>query len=273
MSQAPQAAGSTTYAAWLEVAVEAARAAGEVVRSRPGSPSLAYKGERNVVTEVDHAAQRLITDRLRAAFPAHGFVVEEEDATLPSGGPVQWLVDPIDGTTNFARTGHNYCICIGVAVSGECVAGLVYDPLRAELFCAVRGQGATLNGAPIAVSRTTGIEQAYVAFDWGRSDAQRRWTLTILSGLAFRAQTLRTIGSAGLALAWVAAGRLDAYFIGHLAAWDAAAGALLVQEAGGNITELDGAPFMLDHSTSILATNGRLSSVVLEMDASQSSFL
>ena len=262
MSDTPQAAAAGDYAAWLAVAAEAARAAGDLVRGWAGSPSVAYKAQRHVVTEADHAAQRLITGRLQAAFPRHGFVVEEEDTTLPTGGPVQWIVDPIDGTTNFARTGHNYCICIAVTVMGECVAGLVYDPLRGELFSAVRGQGATLNGSPIAVSRTAELERAFIAFDWGRTDAERSRTLSILNRLALRAQTLRTIGSSGLALAWVAVGRLDAYWIGHLATWDAAAGALLVQEAEGSVTALDGSPFTLEKSTGILATNGRIHAVM-----------
>ena len=227
--------------ALLETARLAASAAGELVREKWSGPrTLRKKGYRNWVTDADFAAQALIASLIRERHPTHGFLAEEESPDLPSSGDVLWIIDPIDGTTNYSKRQPNFCISIA-AVSGARVrAGVILDPLRNELFSAANGLPAQLNRRQIQVSNASNLVETVIAFDWTHVPALRQSTLDSLGKLSPEVHSLRCIGSAALALAWVAAGRLDAYWNWHLNAWDTAAGALIVEQAGGRCATIDG---------------------------------
>lgn len=230
----------------VEVASAAARAAGEDVQARlQRERVIDVKGYRDIVTDADVAAQAIIVGMIRETFPDHGFLVEEEDPELPVAGPVVWIIDPIDGTTNYSRGVPVFCVSIAAVTTDASgtvrpLAAAVYDPLRDELFSAGYGQGSRLNGAPLQVSSTATVAEAVVALDFGHSDTVRTVSLVHAERLANDVTTLRAFGSAVLALAWVAAGRLDAYLNNALKPWDYAAGWLLIEEAGGMVTLLDG---------------------------------
>jgi myo-inositol-1(or 4)-monophosphatase len=227
------------YAELLTTAKATAVSAGDLLRERWQEPqTLTSKGFRDWVTASDVAVQRFITDQIRAQFPDHGFLVEEKDSDLPPDGRAIWIIDPIDGTNNFSRQQPNFCTSIAVGLptdtaNMQIVAGAVYDPIRDELFSGMLGGGTALNGRPLQASQTADLNQAIFAFDWSNAPAQRQAILEQLARIAPNTLTLRAIGSATLAIAWVAAGRLDGYWHNSLKAWDAAAATLFVHEAGG----------------------------------------
>lgn len=245
----------------LAAAQETAAAAGHLLREKWRQPrQLSHKGFREWVTDADYAAQQLITDRIRARFPEHGFLTEEENSELPANGEIIWVIDPVDGTSNYSRQQPNFSLSIAAvssAPAGEVLAGVIYDPLRREMFSAAQGLGGFLNETPLAGSSISVLEQAIVALDWGHTPAEREYTLLTLQQIIHKVHTLRSIGTAALALAWVAAGRLDAYLHVALHPWDAAAGSLLIREAGGQISNHAGEEWRLDHPD-CLASNGQI---------------
>ena len=251
----------------LAVAKQAALQAGELVRKKWSEPrQISEKGFRDLVTDADHASQALIVEMIQSRFPEHGFLVEEEVLGLPSSGPIIWVIDPVDGTTNYSRQLPNYCISIAAVLQPpstthpeepQILAGVIYDPMQDELFQAAAGHGAFLNGSKIQVSSTTNLERAIIAVDWSHHPQKRQTTLDIIQKIAHNVQTLRAIGSAALALAWVAAGRLDGYLNLHLKPWDVAAGKLLISEAGGQFDTIDGQSWQLEDAACI-AGNGRV---------------
>jgi len=244
---------------WQLFAETTARNAGLLLRDKLAEPrQIKSKGFRDLVTDADFAAQTLITDRIRAQFPAHGFLVEEEDSTLPRTGTVRWIIDPLDGTSNYSRSIPVFCVSIAATYQDELVVGVIYDPLRDELFSAARGTGSTINGKAIQVNPNTEMANATLSFDFGRGQDVRNQSLAALGELAHAVRTVRAVGSSALALAWVAAGRLDAYFNYRLSAWDIAAGALLIEEAGGCVTNFADEPVPMVERTSCLGSNGRL---------------
>ena len=250
----------------LAAAQETAVAAGRLLRDKWEQPrELHTKGFRDLVTDADFAAQRLITDRLQAVFPGHGFITEEEAPTLPHHGPVRWVIDPLDGTSNYSRQIPIFCVSIGaVDQAGNVLAGAVYDPMRDELFSAARGRGAQLNGRSLHVSDTAQISNAICALDWSHNRESRQSVLDTIDQFAPKVHTARAVGSAALALAWVAAGRVDSYLNYNLKPWDIAAGHLLVTEAGGQISNLEGQPWQVDIvNFAGLVSNGRLHSHLL----------
>jgi myo-inositol-1(or 4)-monophosphatase len=181
-----------------------------------------------------------------------------------------WIVDPVDGTSNYSRQLPIFSISIGVAHRAQMIVGVIYDPLREELFRAVAGQGATCGGRRLTVSKVVGPTDAILALDWGHAHEMRGKSLALLNRLAHQVQTIRALGSAALALAWVAAGRLDAYFNVDLKPWDVAAGALILTEAGGQISRLDGRPCnWQEPSMSCLASNSLLHASLLQIIADQ----
>lgn len=245
------------WSTWRSAAESVAVEAGRLIRTLLNRPlQVTEKGFRDLVTDADLAAQQQITDSIRARFPDHSFLVEEKDSHLPSHGPVRWIVDPIDGTSNYSRGLPVFCVSVAVAVEETVVAGAIYDPMREELFSGGRGQGSALNGQPLQVRPTQGLDAATIAIDWGRRYEIRQGSLEMLLRFAHGVRGIRSVGSAALALAWVAAGRLDAYVNLNLSAWDIAAGALLVHEAGGLATTLASEPLALMENTSCLGTNG-----------------
>jgi len=250
---------------WLLAAIEAALAGGAVLRACwPMSRQVHEKGFRDWVTSADLAAQEAILTVIRRHGPEHRILAEEGDHG-PAGvdieeGPV-WVVDPLDGTTNFARRFPCFSVSVGLLVDGEPVVGAIYDPLKDMLFTGARGRGAFLNGKPIRVSETERLEQALIGLDWGHQNETRERILGWLSRLAVRCQTVRAIGSAALGMAYVAAGWLDFYFHFALQPWDVAAAAVIVREAGGTIYQPDGAPWSFRSSAAVVS-NGRLERAV-----------
>lgn len=247
---------SAAAAAALRAAVAAARAAGSVAMASWGAPhEIREKGQRaDIVTEVDRASEDAILARLRADYP-HATYVTEESGVHEGAGGERWIVDPIDGTTNFAHGYPLFCISIAYERAGELEAGVIFAPAVGELFAAVRGGGATLNGRPLLVSAVGDLGDALVCTGFVPSHVDRN--LARFRAMSNRAQAVRRDGSAALDLAYVACGRYDVFWEFDLHAWDVAAGTLLVREAGGTVTRVDGGEATLTGG-SILASNGRI---------------
>ena len=254
-------------------AEEAAGQAGLLLNAHLLSPRKVHKkGFRDLVTDADLAAQKSVTELISRRYPDHGFYTEESDPSLRPSGPVLWIIDPLDGTSNYSRGMRHFGVSIAAAISDgnsstasgqaaldgyEVVAGVVYDPTRDELFSAAKGLGATLNGVSIQVSKTTTLAELFVALDWSRDEQKRQKMLDAIGRFAHQVHGVRAFGSATLALSWVACGRLDAYCNYTLAAWDLAAAGLLTEEAGGRVNDISGQPWSL-HSTDCFVSNGRV---------------
>jgi len=248
----------------LETAVEAARRAGRVIaEAYPGSRTITAKGYRDLVTNTDIAAEAVILDFIRSRFPDHTIVSEEAGGSGLSSD-YTWVVDPLDGTTNYAHHHPVFAVSIALLEEGEPIIGVIYDPLRDEMFVAQRGGGVRLNGGPLQVSSVASLGEAMVGLDWGHSNEVRSRILAYLHELAPRCGTLRVLGSAALALAYVAAGWLDAYFHLGLKPWDSAAGMLIVTEAGGRCSTLEGKPYRV-HLPDCLATNSLIHGEFLDL--------
>jgi myo-inositol-1(or 4)-monophosphatase len=222
-----------------------------------------YKGDVDLVTEADRASEKLIVARLNALLPEHG-VYGEEGSRAGLDREFRWYIDPLDGTTNFAHGFPAFCVVLGCErrvaglaadADGEMVAGVVYDPLRDEMFSAARGAGATLNGETIRVSRAKLLQESLIATGFPSQKRHESPNVHFYQEFTLRSHGVRRAGSAALDLAYVACGRLDGYWEFKLNPWDTSAGFLLVEEAGGTITHFDGSPFTLD-SRETLATNG-----------------
>ncbi len=239
----------------LQTAVEAAQRAGSVIAERyPTERNAHFKGYRDLVTETDVTAQRAVLELVRKRFPAHAVLSEEEEGGEIGAG-YTWVIDPLDGTSNFTHRVPIFAVSIGVLKRGEPFVGVVYDPLRDHLFVGRSGGGATLNGEPLHVSAISSVGEAIVGFDWARDDDLRQRVLRNVQRIVPRAHSVRVLGSAALGLTYVAAGWLSSYCHLALYPWDAAAAVLLVREAGGRCTTLDGAPYRVDESA-CLVTNG-----------------
>jgi myo-inositol-1(or 4)-monophosphatase len=247
----------------LEVAVAAAETAGEVLRSGFGrEQTVKYKGKVDLVTEVDERAEAVIGEMLRGAFPGYGMLAEEGGRRLGEGDS-RWIVDPLDGTTNYAHGLPIFAVSIALERAGEVVLGVVHDPMRGETYVAERGGGATLNGEPIRVSDTDEPIRALLVtgFPYDRSDMGT--AVELFGRLTELTQGVRRLGAAALDLCYVAAGRLDAYYEKGLHAWDVAAGSLIIKEAGGRITDYRGRELDLE-GREVVASNGLLHPVLLE---------
>jgi myo-inositol-1(or 4)-monophosphatase len=247
----------------LDTAIEAARAAGhEIIRRLPHERDVHSKGLRDIVTDADVAAQEKLAAIIRSRFPQHGILSEEG---LESGDDADtiWVLDPVDGTTNYARRYPCFSVSIGVVQGHQPVAGVVYDPQRDHLFCAERGAGAMLNGERLHVSDTDELIQALVGFDLAREPSLRADQMTAMVNISKHIHTFRSTGSATLSLCYVAAGWLDAYFHFMLYPWDCAAGGLIITEAGGTLTDIDGGPWSYT-SPRGLATNGIIHAAFVE---------
>ena len=247
-----------------EAAVTFAREAGAIVRQGYGrihAPE--HKGRIDLVTEYDRRSEALLLRQIRTYFPGHGILGEESGAHDAVNSTVRWILDPLDGTTNFAHNYPFFGVSIGVEMAGVMVAGAVYDPVRDEMFDAVAGQGARLNGDPIQVSSTSHLEDALLVtgFPYDVREHPERH-LPLFQSFLVRAQGIRRDGSAALNLCYLAMGRFDGFWEGSLAAWDMAAGSLIVREAGGRITNYAGDPFELE-GRQILAANAELHTQML----------
>ena len=254
----------------LETAVLAAREAGSILLDNLRKPRRTkVKGLRDIVTDADMKAQRAIIEILQARFPDHDILSEESDPgakvqVTATGRSYTWIVDPLDGTTNYSRRLPFFCTSIALSHQGEVILGVVYDPLRDDLFQAERGKGAYRNGERLEVSRVGALADALVGLDWARAQEEREVIARVVARMALQIRTLRTLGAAALGLCYVAAGWLDAYFHFSLKPWDAAAGALMAQEAGGVASDFAGHPWQTD-SRRCLASNGLLHDEMLSL--------
>ncbi len=240
----------------IDAAVEAARSAGELLRGRLGAvDSVEFKGAVDIVTEMDKAAELLIVDAIRERFPEHGILAEEGSEVI-STSPYRWIIDPLDGTTNYAHGFPIYCVSIGIEAGGVMVAGVVYAPELDELFTAERGKGAYLNGDRIRVSKTAKLDTSLLATGFPYDIRTAKDTnLDHFGSFAVRTQAIRRAGAAAYDLCSVAAGRFDGFWEMKLRPWDVAAGLLIVEEAGGVVTDFSNGQVDLDRGE-VLATNG-----------------
>ncbi|HIN38463.1 MAG TPA: inositol monophosphatase [Dehalococcoidia bacterium] len=224
----------------MDVALEAARAAGTIIRDRFSSEhEVHFKGRSDIVTDVDLAAEKTILDLLTGEFPEFSILAEE---SKPVGGdsPYKWVVDPLDGTRNYAHRIPHFCTIIALAKDDHIIAGVTYDPVREEMFTAEEGKGAFLNGAPIKASETTELSRSLLCCDLGYVDEKAGYALDLIRSLWPDMYSVRFMGSSGLGLAYAAAGRVDLYFHHSLMPWDLATGLVLAQEAGAKVVDRQG---------------------------------
>lgn len=241
---------------YLSVAKEAARAAGTIQLEKRGHiQSIQFKGEINLVTEVDHACERAILEILRHAYPEHQ-ILAEEAGLQESSSDYKWIIDPLDGTTNYAHGYPCYCISIALEHKGTVKMGVVYDATRDEMFEAIKGRGALLNGQAIRVSNNRTLKRSLLAtgFAYDVQEAHNN-NLDHFADFILNSQAVRRDGAAAIDLAYVACGRYDGFWELKLWPWDVAAGALLVEEAGGCFSRFDGSPADI-YCREIVANNG-----------------
>ena len=260
-----------TYNDYLHEAVVAARIAGRYQQSRfASSLEIEMKGDKNLVTEVDKESERLIVEHLLSRFPDHDIVAEEGDY-LQRGSSCRWIIDPVDGTTNYAHGYPWFCSSIGLELDGELVAGVIHNPVYDELFTATKGGGSYLNGRRLSVSARAPLENSLLGtgfpYDCATDPANN-----FANFIAFQkmARGIRRAGAAALDLAYVAAGRLDGFWELKLKAWDVAAGVLIVREAGGVVTTFDGSSYDIFNDR-IVASNGLIHDEMVAMLASVAS--
>lgn len=225
---------------------ETAREAGALLRARIDAPhTVEYKGLINLVTEADRLSESLIVGRIRRAFPGHGILTEESPETAGNG--YRWIIDPLDGTTNYAHGYPVFCVSIALEVEGRIRYGCVYNPMLDELFFAEQGVGAFLNGRRLGVSSTTDLSHSLLAtgFPYDLREEGNN-NINYFETMILNTRAVRRAGSAALDMAYVAAGRFDGFWEIKLMPWDMAAGWILIEEAGGIVTDLDGHPFHLD---------------------------
>ncbi len=258
---------------WVPQAAEIAREAGARLREFfAQGVETEYKGDVDLVTVADRTCEALIKGRLAEVFPEHG-VYGEEGTRERMEGEYRWYVDPLDGTTNFAHGFPQFCVSLGLEQrrpgqaadrDGAIVAGVIYDPMRNELFTAERGKGATLNGKPISVSKIEVLAESLLATGFPSRKRHDNPNIHFYHEFTLRSHGVRRAGSAALDLAYVACGRLEGFWEFNLNPWDTAAGALLVEEAGGRISDYSGGPFELN-SREVLASNGRIHAELVVM--------
>lgn len=251
---------------YLATAIEAVLRAGQIQLAHLGSDlQVSKKGTIDLVTKVDFECERMFRDMVAERFPEHQVVAEELGGNEPVKASHCWIFDPIDGTTNYAHGLPIFCSSLGLEVEGVLTVAAVYDPSRRELFTATRGGGAFLNGVPLRVTAVDNLVDALLVtgFSYG-VHARRRSLVDLFEAFLGRAQAVRRLGSAALDLCYVAAGRFEGFWEQHLKPWDLAAGALLVEEAGGRVTGVDGGPFDV-RAGHVVATNGRVHDVMLEV--------
>jgi myo-inositol-1(or 4)-monophosphatase len=245
------------YTTFRAVAEAAAREAGELLQSAYGRVAVREKGPWDLITEADIASQRAIARRLQEAFPDHTLLAEEEGATPDPANPWRWIVDPLDGTINFAHGNPLWCVSIALEHEGELVVGVVHQPLLNTMHSASKGGGATLDGRPIQVSAADRLEVSLIVTGMPNefeADADRQ--MALMRRFSTRTHAVRRTGCSAWNLATVASGGFDVCYATAMHPWDAAAGVVLVREAGGTVTNLLGGPYDV-YKSSILATNGK----------------
>lgn len=246
-------------------AIEAAVKAGQFIRSRLGkSKIIGYKGEINLVTDVDKESENIIIKHLKATFPHYHFLAEEKGGKA-RGCDYRWVIDPLDGTTNFAHGFPFFCVSIALEKECKSILGVVYDPMREELFHAEKGKGAFLNNKRIHVSRTPRLKNSLLAtgFAYGFKKARRSNLENFLSFM-LNARAIRRAGSAALDLCYVACGRFDGFWELNLHPWDTAAASLIVKEAKGKVSKFNSQHYS-HYDKEILASNGKVHSQMIKI--------
>ncbi len=260
-------AGAINPRELLAAAIEAATEAGALLRTGCGHATVVERkeGHHNLVTDYDRQAEELILNRLRQHFPgSHIWAEESGRSSTEAADALWWLVDPLDGTVNFAHGLPVFCTSIAAVYRGDLLCGVIYQPMVGELFTAVRGEGAWLNGHRLRVSNTESLQEAMLVTGFPYNVAENpgncidHFVRFLRLGIP-----IRRLGSAALDLAYVAAGRFDGFWEIALNPWDVAAGILMVQEAGGQVTHYDGSPYRLHPRASIVASNGKLHAQML----------
>ena len=249
---------------YLETAKEIAREAGALLaNSFERRPAYELKGEFDLVTATDRASEKLVVERLRTHFPAHA-IVAEEGGGHESGSEYRWYVDPLDGTTNFAHGFPMFNVTLGLERAGEMITGVIYDPIRQEMFAAERGSGARLNNRRVRVSATGRLADSLASTGFPARKRHHNVNIHFYYQVAMASHGARRTGSAALDLAYVACGRLDFFWEFGLKPWDMAAGTLLVAEAGGRVSDMRGAVHRMT-SDHLLADNGHLHDEVMQL--------
>lgn len=243
---------------FLKTAVESVKEAGKIQEEKFGENfKIEHKGEINLVTEVDYQCEKIIIDIIKRDYPEHEILTEEAGSvkTAPNSR-FKWIIDPLDGTTNYAHSYPCFCASVGLEIDGEIVAGAVYNPMLDELFTSIKGEGAYLNGDKIKVSKIGDINKSLLAtgFPYDIRESKEN-NLNHFCNFAVRAQAIRRPGSAVLDLCYLAAGRFDGFWELKLYPWDMAASSLIVKEAGGMITDFKGGEFSI-YKGEMLASNG-----------------
>lgn len=232
---------------------ELAREAGALLMSFFGKVSIEYKGDVDLVTQADRSAEKMIVERIRKQWPDHD-LIGEEGSRRETGSDYRWYIDPLDGTTNFAHGFPVFCVSMALEYKGERIAGVIFDPTRDEMFAAEKGSGAQLNGRPAHVSATPRLKESLVATGFPSHKRHKNPNINFYHQITLRSHGVRRAGSAALDLCYLSCGRFDAYWEFNLNPWDTAAGVLLVQEAGGKVTNFTGGPFNID-SREVLGSN------------------
>ena len=250
----------------LSLAKDLARQAGKVQLSKLGKVhEVEFKGSIDIVTEVDKECEKLIVSNIKDNFPQHD-ILAEEGSGQRQASDYRWIVDPLDGTVNFAHGFPFFCVSIALEFKGELVMGVIYDPNRDELFAAEKSKGASLNGSPIKVSAASLLKQSLLAtgFAYNVQEEEVLDNLDHFCDFIKTARAVRRPGSAAIDLAWVACGRIDGFWELFLKPWDMAAGAVIIREAGGSITSFDGSAYDL-YADEILVSNGRIHQEMIEV--------
>jgi myo-inositol-1(or 4)-monophosphatase len=247
-----------------ELAKRLAYEAGAQLREAAGREKrISYKGDIDLVTDADEAAEKLIVAGIHAAFPDHR-LTGEEGSTGAEESDYGWAVDPLDGTTNFAHGYPQWAVSIAMEFRGDPVVGAVYDPMRDEMFFAVKGQGAMLNDEPIQVSSIANLKQALTTTGVSYDLSERAHAFALWESFSTEAQAMRRGGAAALDMVWTAAGRIDAYFEKPINHWDIGAGVVIAREAGATVTAMDGSPYEFE-GREVCCTNGLLHEQVVQL--------
>ena len=257
---------TSQYASLTKTAIEAALSAGQLLKEGFGTSFsiLSKPGKQNLVTEYDKRSEKKIMEIILKQFPDHNILAEESGKARSSQSPYTWIIDPLDGTVNFAHGIPMFCVSIGVAYQHEIVSAVIYHPLLDELFTAEKGQGAKLHQTPLSVSKIDRLEEALIATGFPYNvDKNPLHCLEHFTQLQAMGIPIRRLGAAALDLCYVAAGRFDGYWEVSLQPWDVAAGKLIVQEAGGRITHYDGSERSVFNEDTVLATNGKIHEMMM----------
>jgi myo-inositol-1(or 4)-monophosphatase len=255
----------------LNFAIQTARDAGRILAERLGRViQISNKGDIDLVTESDLASEKLIIDRIRTHYPRHAILSEESgEATLAGaqGSEWKWIIDPLDGTTNYAHGYPCFCVSIGLERAGRMELGVVYDPNRDEMFAGERGRGSTLNERRIHVSNVEDLNRSMLCTGFPYDVRERPAFASNFSKFTMKAQAVRRDGSAALDLAYVACGRFDGFWEDGLNSWDVAAGVLLIEEAGGRVSDFRGAQLDI-YTPQVLVSNGLIHEAMMRVLAS-----